>query len=95
MDRWEMVYSTTRHGTSINTFYTKVYERAPTIIVVLDSNRHVCSSLAIVPYNYRNILDFWWLCFWGMDKNEAGSLWLWRELFIQNKTCEQGLNMLQ
>lgn len=42
MEKWEMVYSTTRHGISINTFYTKVAKRAPTLIVVEDVNHHVC-----------------------------------------------------
>jgi len=54
MERWEMVYSTTKNGISINTFYTKVVERAPTLIVVEDSNHHVFGCYASEPWVKTN-----------------------------------------
>jgi len=54
MERWELVYSTAKHGISINTFYTKVAERAPSIIVVEDSNRNVFGCYATDPWVKSN-----------------------------------------
>lgn len=50
MDKWEMVYSTTKHGISINTFYTKVNLRAPSVIIVEDTNHHVFGGYASEPW---------------------------------------------
>jgi len=50
LERWEMVYSTTRHGISMNTFYTKVYQRAPTVIIVEDINHHIFGAYASEPW---------------------------------------------
>jgi hypothetical protein len=50
MDKWELVYSTTRHGISINTFYTKVYNRAPSVVVVEDVNHHIFGGYASEPW---------------------------------------------
>eukprot|EP00026_Physarum_polycephalum_P007142 Phypoly_transcript_07197.p1 GENE.Phypoly_transcript_07197~~Phypoly_transcript_07197.p1 ORF type:complete len:529 (-),score=84.15 Phypoly_transcript_07197:86-1588(-) len=49
-EKWELVYSTTRHGISINTFYTKVHDRAPSIIVVEDTNHHIFGGYASEPW---------------------------------------------
>jgi len=55
-ERWEMVYSTTRHGVSINTFYTKVAHRAPSVIVVEDTRHHVFGCYATEPWE-RNVTN--------------------------------------
>jgi len=50
-DRWELVYSTLRHGISMGTFYTKVAQRAPSLVVVEDSNHHIFGCYATDPWD--------------------------------------------
>jgi len=38
---WSLLYSTDKHGISINTFYSKVKEKGPTILLIEDSNHYV------------------------------------------------------
>jgi hypothetical protein len=39
--KWQLVYSTSRHGTSLATLYRKASQQAPCVLVVRDSGGHV------------------------------------------------------
>ena len=38
---WSLLYSTMKHGISLNTFYTKVFNKGPNIIIIEDSKNYV------------------------------------------------------
>jgi len=40
-DTWNLAYSTAKHGISMNTFHTKVKEKAPMILLVEDDKKYV------------------------------------------------------
>jgi len=43
---WTLLYSTEKHGISLNTMYSRVHEKGPLVVVVEDSKGHVFGGYA-------------------------------------------------
>jgi len=59
---WRLLYSTQRHGISLNTFYSRTDEIAPSILIIQDSNLNTFGAFASVSWQISK-------CYYGTGES--------------------------